>query len=238
VSSALAFRKYLVHGGIMENLERYAAQFDAEYPDYADVRYAEIAKMVNRYDSTDAEILIASASFKKCVAIIQPMIAIKNYKTQVPFPEDLLSALEAVVALRKADVDTSDQFKNLDPLFNKLERIQGFQLPTISAIFHFLHPNSFPIVDKNVQAACKILICQNQELINLECPTIPAPRATATTKFEKYRHFVQIIDRIKEVHPEGPLKNSYRNMDKALMVLGSLKLKKQKNKKTKNKNKK
>jgi hypothetical protein len=205
----------------MENLERYAAHFDAKYPNYADVRYAEIAKIVNRYDSNDAEILIASASFKECVAIIQPVIAIKNYKSQVPFPEDLLSAVETVVALRKADVDPSDQFKNLDSLFNKLELIQGFQLPTISAIFHFSHPSSFPIVDRNVQAACKILIDRNQELANLDYPTIPASSASSRKKFEKYRHFVQVIDRIKEVHPEGPLKNSYRSMDKALMVLGS-----------------
>lgn len=210
----------------MESLERYAAQFDAEYPDYADARYSEISAMMAQYDSKEAEVLIAGESFKKFVSIIRPVIAVKNYKTQVPFPEDVLAVVEAVFMARKATIDATDRFKNLEIPFNKLEAIQGFQLPTISAIFHFLHPQSFPIVDRNVQAACEILIDRNAELAGLDCPIIPAPGTSAVNKIKKYRQFVQVIDRIKAAHPESTVRNDYRSMDKALMVLGSPELRK------------
>lgn len=210
----------------MENLERYAAQFDVEYPDYADARYSEISAMMARYDSETAEALIASDSLKECAAIILPVIAIKNYKTQVPFPEDVLAVVAAVVMARKATIDAADRFENLKIPFNRLEAIQGFQLPTISAIFHFSHPESFPIVDRNVQAACEILIDRNPDLASFECPIIPAPGTSAANKLKKYRQFVQVIDGIKAKHPDSTVKNDYRSMDKALMVLGSPELRK------------
>lgn len=210
----------------MENLERYAAQFDAEYPDYADARYSQISEMMARYDSEAVEALISSGAFKEFVALILPVIAIKNYKTQVPFPEDVLAVVEAVVLARKAAIDAVDRFKELETSFNKLVAIQGFQLPTISAVFHFSHPESFPIVDRNVQAACEILIDRNSELSGYECPMIPAPGTSAANKLKKYRYFIQVIDGIRAAHPESAVKNSYRNMDKALMVLGSPELRK------------
>ncbi|MOA56431.1 hypothetical protein D3C78_1804100 [compost metagenome] len=69
----------------MENLEKYAAQFDAEYPDYSDARHSEISEMITRYDSDTVESVISGDSFKDSVAVILPLIAIKHYKTQVPF---------------------------------------------------------------------------------------------------------------------------------------------------------
>lgn len=182
--------------------------------------------MMARYDSAAIEAILASDAFKSHMAIILPVIAIKNYKTQVPFPADVLAVVEAVVMARKATIDAADRFKNLEAPFNELEAIQGFQLPTISAIFHFCHPENFPIVDRNVQAACEILIDRNPELTAYECPIIPASGTSAANKLNKYKQFIHVIDGIKAAHPDSPLKNGYRGIDKALMVLGSPKLRK------------
>lgn len=210
----------------MESIDKYAAQFDSNYPDYADTRYSEILDLVTRYDSGTACAVLASESFKQALEIISPVIAIKNYKSQTPFPGDILAVIETILMVRKTTIDADDRFKNLEPLFNKLEASQGFQLPTISAVFHFCHPESFPIVDKNIQAACKALIDRNPELTKYKHPKLPAPGTSAANKLKKYRQFIQVIDKIQDSLPSSDEINNYRSLDKALMVLGVLELKK------------
>ncbi|WP_095118565.1 hypothetical protein [Pseudomonas sp. Irchel s3f10] len=210
----------------MESLDKYANHFDASYPAYADARYLGILALVSKYDSDSASTLLASESFKQALDIILPVIAIKNYKSQIPFPEDVLAVVETVLEVRGATIDASDRFKNLTLLFNRLEATQGFQLPTISAVFHFCHPESFPIVDVNVQAACKALIDRNPELAEYEYPKLPAPRSSVKNKIKKYKLFIAVIDKILDLHREKNIINNYRCLDKALMVLGALQLKK------------
>ena len=212
----------------MENLEKYMEQFDSNYPKYSDARHSEILALVARYDLNTASKVLTSDSFKQALEIISPLVAIKNYKSQIPFPEDVISAIEAILNIRKVSIDASDRFKNLEPFFNTLVATQGFQLPTISAIFHFCHPDHFPIVDRNIQAACKALIDQSPALAGYEYPELPAPGTSAANKLKKYRKFIQVIDRLLESNLEKQKINDYRSLDKALMVLGAVELKKRK----------
>ncbi|UWF51526.1 hypothetical protein NYP20_11390 [Pseudomonas sp. N3-W] len=209
----------------MENLDKYAEQFDSSYPKYADARYSEVLALVARYDSNAASKVLASESFKQALEMILPVISIKNYKSQIPFPEDIFAVVETVLSVRKVTIDASDRFNGLKPLFNKLVTIQGFQLPTVSAVFHFCHPEHFPIVDKNVQAACKALIDRSPELAGYKYPQLPASGTSAANKLKKYRQFIQVIDKVQDLHLEKQKINDYRSMDKALMVLGALELK-------------
>jgi len=212
----------------LENLEKYMEQFDSNYPKYSDARYSEILALVARYDLNTASKILTSDSFKQALEIISPLVAIKNYKSQIPFPEDVISAIEAILNIRKVSIDASDRFKNLEPFFNTLVATQGFQLPTISAVFHFCHPDHFPIVDRNIQAACKALIDQSPALAGYEYPELPAPGTSAANKLKKYRQFIQVIDRLLESNLEKQKINDYRSLDKALMVLGAVELKKRK----------
>ena len=212
-------------GANLENLDKHAEQFDSIYPNYSDARYSEILALVARYDSNTASKVLTSDSLKQVLEIILPLIAIKNYKSQIPFPEDVISAIEAILNVRKVTIDASDRFKNLEQFFNTLVATQGFQLPTISAVFHFCHPDYFPIVDRNVQAACKALIDQNPELTGYEYPELPAPGTSAANKLKKYRQFIQVIDKLLDSNLEKQKINDYRSLDKALMVLGAIELK-------------
>lgn len=204
----------------MENLDKYAEQFDTDYPSYADVRYSGILALMSAYNSDTASALLASESFKQVLEMILPIIAVKNYKSQIPFPEDVFAVVESLIKLKGVTIDTSDRFSGLTLIFNKLESIQGFQLPTISAVFHFCHPENFPIVDINVQAACMVLIERNSELAGYKCPKLPAPGTSAANKLEKYKQFIELIDKILDLQSESQAVNNYRSMDKALMVLG------------------
>ncbi|MFM9380229.1 hypothetical protein [Pseudomonas sp. UV AK001] len=209
----------------MENLEKYMEQFDSNYPKYSDARYSEILALVARYDLNTASKVLTSDSFKQALEIISPLIAIKNYKSQIPFPEDVISAIEAILNIKKVSIDASDRFKNLEPFFNTLVATQGLQLPTISAVFHFCHPDHFPIVDRNIQAACKALIDQSPALSGYEYPELPAPGTSAANKLKKYRQFIKVIDRLLESNLEKQKINDYRSLDKALMILGAIELK-------------
>ncbi|WP_095049827.1 hypothetical protein [Pseudomonas sp. Irchel s3h9] len=212
----------------MENLDKYAEQFDSNYPNYADARYSEILALVARYDSTTASKVLTSDSFKQALEVILPLIAIKNYKSQIPFPEDVFTAIKAILNVRKVSIDASDRFKNLEPFFDTLVTTRGFQLPTISAVFHFCHPDYFPIVDRNVQAACKVLIDQNPALAGYEYPELPAPGTSAANKLKKYRQFIKVIDKLLDSNLDKQKINDYRSLDKALMVLGAMELKNEK----------
>ena len=139
----------------MDSLEKYAEEFDKSYPDYAYARYGEIIKLIEAYDKPGLSEFIEGEEFKKFVSLVRPVIAIKNYKSQIPFPEDLASVVRCVISIRSTRPSPKDILKNHRTCFNELMSLQGFQLPTVSAILHFCHPEYFPIVDINVKAASR-----------------------------------------------------------------------------------
>ena len=205
----------------MENLDSYAQLFDAAYPEYAEARYAEINLLVSRYDAVGMLNVVQGQQFANFVELVRPVTAIKNYKSQVPFPENLQEVVGCIVRIRTTAVGNPDRFFNHRELFAHLISVQGFQLPTVSAVFHFCHPGHFPIVDVNVKAACVLLKERYpNEFPSYEVPPLLAPNTSAINKLTKYAAFVAFIDRVKglqEAHGGNP---TYRYIDKVLMVLG------------------
>ena len=212
----------------MENLDRYAQFFDTAYPEYTDARYAEIAQLVSRYDSATALSAIEGQQFRDFVALVQPLIAIKNYKSQVPFPEKVREVVNCIIRIRSAPIGSPDLFANHHSLFEQLISLQGFQLPTVSAVFHFYHPSHFPIIDVNVEAACALLKQRfPNDFARFVAPVLPAPNTSVTNKLNKYAAFIAFIGQVislQRVHEGNP---TYRYVDKALMVLGVPKLRTQ-----------
>ena len=205
----------------MENLDRYAQFFDAAYPEYVEARYAEIKLLVSRYDAAGILNVVQGQQFADFVDLVRPLTAIKNYKSQVPFPENLQEVVGCIIGIRATAVGDPDIFTNHKELFGQLISVQGFQLPTVSAVFHFCHAGHFPIVDVNVKAACALLKERYpNEFSNYGAPLLPAPNTSATNKLNKYAAFVAFIDRVKVLQQAHGGNPTYRLIDKALMVLG------------------
>ena len=207
---------------VLETLEKYAEHFDNAYLNYGDVRYLEIRQLVEGFDAADTIEYVQGNAFAKAVGLIKPMAAIKNYKSQVPFPEDIATATMCIAKIRNTAVDGDDVLRHHRGLIEQLLGQQGFQLPTISAVLHFCHPNHFPIVDVNVQAACALLKARNEaDFIELTAPKIPAGSTSTKNQLRKYGAFITFINRIVQLqgaHCMGV--PNYRYIDKALMVLG------------------
>jgi hypothetical protein len=205
----------------MESLSQYAEAFDHYYPNYSEGRYAQIALLVERYAEHNVLSHIQSAEFQQFSELLRPLIAIKNYKSQVPFPEDLAAVIENIIHIRRTTVGPIDVFGNHADYFNALIQQQGFQLPTVSAVFHFCHRDRFPIVDVNVEAACVLLKEQYPAEFPMSAPRLPAPSTSPANKLAKYRDFISFIQKIIELQQEHVEDVSLRYIDRALMVLGN-----------------
>lgn len=206
---------------IKDKIDTHAQEFDGKFPEYADNRYGEIANLVNVYRKEWAEPFINENGecLNKLLSLIKPIIAIKNYKSQIPFPEKLDEVIRCVISIISTTPNTSEILKNHDRDFKKLLETEGFQLPTVSAIFHFCHPSYFPIVDKNVAKACALLKeTYRTEFSCVETPSLPAPNTSLRNKINKYIEFIKFINKVKILHG-GDV--DYRHIDKALMVIGS-----------------
>jgi hypothetical protein len=210
----------------MEDLSRYARAFSESYPRYEDQRYLNIVEIVTRYDAAEAAAVAASAEFLRLLPVIQPIIAIKNYKSQVPFPEnDLAEVVRCVIAIRRAE--PGNLLNEPRDLIHKLLKFQGFQLPTASAVLHFSHPEHFPIVDRNVRAACKLLKERFPDgFKDIAVPVLPSVKTKPASKVNAYITFKDFIDRTRELQSHFEESDvfdqtpTYRQIDKALMVLG------------------
>ncbi len=205
----------------MDNLERYAQHFNEAYPDYSDGRYQNVSDLVRRYTAANVGRVLRSRQFTDSVALIQPLIALKNFKSQIPFPFDVSEVVSCIVDIRKTKVRRSAPLANHEQLFFRMLSYQGFQLPTVSAVFHFAHPRHFPIVDVNVAAACKVLKREfPADFSDLQDPKLPAAGTSSANKLSKYAAFITFIERIVSLQRAHTACATYRSVDKALMVLG------------------
>jgi hypothetical protein len=212
----------------LENLERYTQAFDKAYPNYGEVRYREVLNLVEAYDSADAMEYVGGEAFARAASLIKPLTAIKNYKSQVPYPEDLESVIACVIEVRKTRVDANDVLRNHRAVIETLRELEGFQLPTVSAILHFCCPDDFPIVDVNVEQACALLKKRHSSDFDVEmAPRLPAANTSPNNKIKKYREFIQFIDEIVKIQKGYGGNPDYRYVDKALMVLGVSRLREQ-----------
>ena len=209
----------------MENLEPYRQRFEQEYPQYADGEYAEISDMIDALPTVD----IANASLNpnssgQILALILPLIKIKNYKSQIPFPIAIYEAVRVVIEIKNMDLTKEDARFDDAPniLFRQLLDIEGFQLPTVSAVFHFCHPGLYPIVDRNIESACKQLKeLYSEELGEAQLPKLPASSTSDKNKWEKYRSFTTFLDIVNKLqNVQHQTAYIFRDLDKALMVYG------------------
>lgn len=202
----------------MINLEQYRNYFSQVFPDYADGVYSQISDLVNALP-TDEEVvrIFSSTDTQAALVLLLPLIKIKNYKSQIPFPDQLFEAA-ALIAEVKNSATTISLLDSDAKLFERLLSVKGFQLPTISAVFHFCHPESFPIVDRNIEAACALLSDEfDEELV----PVLPAYTTSAQNKLSKYKAFIQFLTNVRNKHNQMyGTQYDYRELDKALMVYG------------------
>jgi hypothetical protein len=209
----------------MDSLEKYARIFDKKYINYSDVRHQKISTLIKVYDTPDVAARVQSGEFAKLIELIAPVIAIKNYKSQIPFPEDLVSVVLCIIEIRSAPPSSSDVLSRHKAPFDKLLSLQGFQLPTVSAVLHFSHPEYFPIVDVNVEAACSHLKkIYPDDFTMLDEPSLPAVTTSADNKTEKYGVFIKFINKVRELQGGHGGQADFRYIDKALMVLGAERL--------------
>ncbi len=200
----------------MVNLEQYRNYFSQAYPDYADGVYSQISELVMALPTDkEAARIFSSVDAQAAFGLLLPLIKIKNYKSQIPFPDHLFEAA-ALITEVKNSAPTISLLDNNAKLFEKLLSVKGFQLPTISAVFHFCHPEIFPIVDRNVETACRLL---SDEFNEKFAPSLPTYTTSAKNKISKYRAFIQFLNRIKNKHnQEFGTQYDYRELDKAMMV--------------------
>lgn len=204
----------------MKNLEIYRKFFDTAYPDYLDTEYEEISRLMRAIPDIDKVIsTFKSSEAKDLLGLIIPLIKIKNYKSQIPFPEDIFHTTKLI-----AEIKNGTPMDNLSEehvgLFGELLEVEGFQLPTVSAVLHFCHPDFYPIVDRNIESACDSLLKEIQDS-GITKPKLPASTTSTNNKLTKYRQFILCLTKLRKLHNRQHATNySFRELDKALMVYG------------------
>ena len=205
----------------MRNLEVYKRHFDQEYRAYSDAKYLEIAALISALPSVeDASETFNSDEAGKVLSLVAPLIEIKNYKSQTPFPVSLFDAAKIIIEIKNTAASENISSAHVK-LIGGLLGVKGFRLPTVSAVLHFCHPNEYPIVDRNIKAACALL----HEEFPGELSEYPPPTLPTTMKplnnIAKYKAFIGFLTKVKQLHNEQYQTNyGFRDLDKALMVYG------------------
>jgi hypothetical protein len=218
----------------MKSLEPYVQFFPTAFPDFADRPYAQLRALMSLYAADDNISFLNEPAFARAMALTEPLVAVKNYKSQVHSPKNLASAVRCIAQIRYKAVELTED----DPMIGvhradlaDLLRLEGFGLPTASAVLHFAHPKHFPIVDKWVAAACKILKERHPtDFDGMAAPRLPQGargkvKARVTKKevarlIARYERFIAFIRRICELQSSYRTKKSLRYVDQGLMVLG------------------
>lgn len=84
----------------MIDLEPFIALFNTKFPEYGDEPYNEICDLAESLADDNIQNLIANDQFDEFVACVSPLIGIKNYKTQIPFPLNLRAAIQNLVDVK------------------------------------------------------------------------------------------------------------------------------------------
>lgn len=204
--------------------------FDEKYPRYEDERYQHLLGLYERYAEggrgADALKVVASAEFARCLWFLQGMLAVKNYKGQVPFPEnpdEIVAALGFIIRLKRWQPRAAPFSDGaLRKIFAGLLALPGFEFRTVTAIFHFCHPDVFPIADLNVEAACARLKETHPALFgHLPLPRLPLYAMDPAQKIECYKRFIAFLEAARKAEQRrGARLPTFRFVDRALMVLG------------------
>lgn len=142
----------------MINLNPYKEYFPQAYTKYDDDPYSDIHSLVQKLPTNKSAIdLLESSDAQKILKLIRSLIFIKNYKSTIPFPEKFEDAIRLIVKIKNTRPKKPIS-KSSKALLKELLDTEGFQLPTASAVFHFCHPEHYPIVDTNVETAIGIIL--------------------------------------------------------------------------------
>jgi hypothetical protein len=211
----------------MIDLLPYSKQFDELFPKYTDQRYVEIKELVDSYVDVIAADL-DSDEFRTGIKLISPFIALRNYKTQIPFPLDLKNVIANIIALRSLKISEETKFSpNASEIFWKLLEFKGLGFPIVTTIFHFCHPDKYPIIDRYIRKACSLIKVDDLvgEFKGVAAPTFPQSLYSKGSSVNKYIGYISFLNRVLELQlTQYGHKMEYRTLDKALMVLGSEKL--------------
>jgi hypothetical protein len=216
----------------MIDLDPFKKYFDHCYPRYGEKRYNNICLLVKMLPpSEDIESCLESQQGRTLIAVVKSLVEIVNYKSQKPFPTDLPALIREIVRLKRASVNDNRLGHDFEGVFNALLKMEGLQLPTVSAIFHFCYPSQYPIVDRWIAASCELLVERYGQVLGsfpCQAPRLPAPNASEENKLKKYKDFISLLDRIRQVQ-ESQYQTAYcyRELDKALMVFGKDKCREQ-----------
>jgi len=210
----------------MRNLALYANYFDRVYKNYGDAPYREILTLIDNLPELDEKIsALEDETLDLLKEFIQPAIRIRNYKAQAPAPESILECSKLLARLQASQARhplSGSHSKYFDDLLS----MEGIQLPTVSAYLHFSHPDLYPIVDRNVESACKLLFEESSKSYSKQgAPKLPASSTSTENKRSKYLRFIEFLSRVCELQIGiFDAHYDYRTLDKALMVLGVPKL--------------
>jgi hypothetical protein len=211
----------------MIDLSPYIGDFDDVFPEYGDGEYAVIRDLADTLQEDEIQAFLDHDQFDVFVSCLLPLIEIRNYKAQVPFPTELRSVLGCMLDIAHLDVGNAPGDIEVGAeQFELLMGLKGFDLPTVSAVFHFCFPNHFPIVDRYVNAADRFLYDEDQDnefrgQEDLRRTVLPAANTSIENKKMHYNNFIRFVFRIADLqaHQYGH-HFSIREIDKGLMVMG------------------
>jgi hypothetical protein len=92
-----------------------------------------VLRLVKAYDVADVKDYVKGPDFGKAARVIEPLTAIRNYKSQVPYPSDIAGTITCIIELRKTNVTRKDVLCRHYDTLTRLLGIGAFQLPTVSA---------------------------------------------------------------------------------------------------------
>ena len=211
----------------MIDLSPFIDNFDDEFPEYGDDEYGVIRDLAESLRQEEIRAFVNHQQFDEFVSCLLPLIAIRNYKSQVPFPSELRAVVHCMLEI--ADLDVGNPPGDIEigaEHFALLTDLQGFELPTVSAVFHFCFPDHFPIVDRYVNAADRHLydVDEDNEFRgrpDLVRTVLPAANTSNGNKMNHYKNFIRYAFRIAELQARQYGHDfSIREVDKGLMVLG------------------
>ena len=139
----------------MRDIIKDALRFDDRFPDFGDRRYSSLVRDVKIYSNIGFKKNLGEPSVVEVLQSVAPLIELRNYKSTIPMTKNLLNLLELVHDISVLEFEDTKFANDESPrkLFLKLISMEGILMPSASAVFHFCHPNKFPIVDRYVSVS-------------------------------------------------------------------------------------
>ncbi|MBY4598022.1 hypothetical protein K3217_21105 [bacterium BD-1] len=191
-----------------------------KFPRFQDRDYHQIVDAVAGLRQLIQRDGVDDGLVRNCIYLMSPLLLVRDYKSQARLtsePVDLKSLVDAYISLLKSDLGRDNHDDIGRRFVEATTTLPGIGLPMASAYLHFAYPDLYPIVDRYVVSSLRSDMFR-------DVPGFHCPRGLASHKgmnaslwAERYLEQKRALDSII-----GAFKGlSYRDLDKALMVLGS-----------------